>query len=126
MPKPIKAPEPITSKKLLSLNILQRIKIKQFMETAQTRSLGESRLNVKIIDKIELTKEEFEIHNVQEHFGPGGAPYFSWPKENDLVRVFELSNEEHARMCSFFRESAGPTPEDLKAWLEDVLGQLGV
>jgi hypothetical protein len=126
MPKPIKAPEPISYKKVLSLTILQRIKIKQFMETSQTRTLGESRLNVKIIDKIEMTKEEMKEHGVTEHFGPGGSPYYSWPQANDLVKEFELSNEEHARLCSFFRESAGPTPEDLKAWLEDVLGQLGI
>jgi hypothetical protein len=125
MPKPIKAPAPISTNKSLTLNLMQRLKIKAILDTAQTRSPAEGRLHIRIVDKIAITDEEIKKSDMRQTSTAQGQVFFGWDQGKDIVADFEFSNEEFARLKSFF-ESWGPTAEDLRTWLEDVLGQLGI
>jgi hypothetical protein len=113
----------------LTLTVIQRIKLKEVLGQAPGRSIGESRLTIKCMDKLEFSEAEIDRWKVKPiTIGATGQSITTWVQGewDDLKAEIEFSKDEYKRLHDFFEVYAPRQNNELTEWLGEVLEQLGL
>ena len=110
----------------LTLNILQRVKMMNLFDSYPGNK-RDSRIDSKIVGKVQLTKEEIERCEFRVvQLDSVGQISYRWKPDADFESAIEFNNEETTRMIAVFEGWPGSTASELRSWLEPILVGLGI
>ncbi len=114
--------------KKLSLTVIERINTVHLLDQAPTRNTGESRMNMKLIDLLDLSSEEKEKYSLQEqryNTSDGqGIISRSWNREIEQSAEIEFPQDLYGRLRAFFEALPGAPPAEMRQWRNEFLEKL--
>jgi hypothetical protein len=117
--------------KTLALDIPTRVNVRLILESREGRNAADYRMLIKLIDKLDLTKEEKDRVKYREIVAGDGAlsrtiPVWGGPDvpEQNFTVDIELEDAEYERLREIFSGPVRGVVPQMRDWLLPLLDQL--